>query len=127
MIFDFSNACHIAYPLSAAIDRHLAEEQRSDDLKEEVSRYVRMYTEDRSGIGTLRGEEPDLEDRIDMLIAEIVTRPIDSRTVEQVKEFRLEVFRAASRVAGRKIAAAIEQACEDAALERWERRQERCE
>lgn len=119
----FQDACNIAYPLSSAINNHLREEAAAEHHREEVNRYVRMYTEDRSGISTLRDEEPDLEDCIDKLIAEIVAHPINSCTVEQVKEFRLQVFRAASRVANRKIDEDIKQARVDAAVLAWELKQ----
>lgn len=125
---DFRAACHIAYPLSSAINNHLREEERSEDLQAEVERYVRLYTEDRQGINTLRDEMPDVEDLIDKLVLEIVSSPIDSRTIEQVRKFRLSVFVAASKLAGKQIAKDIRNAQEDAAVTAYELRQmERCE
>ncbi len=119
---NFQDACNIAYPLSSAINNHLREEQRSEDMQEEVNRYVKMFTEDRQGINTLRDEDENVEDLIDRVILEIIAHPIDSRTIEQVKEFRLQVFRAASKLAGRKIADDIQHAREDAAITAWELR-----
>lgn len=101
---------------------HYAERDRSEDLQAEVNRYVKIFTEDRQGINTLRYEDSSVEDLIDRLVLEVVTHPIDSRTIEQVKEFRLKVFVAAARLAGRKIAEDIKAAQEGAALSAYEAR-----
>lgn len=122
-MLSFKDACNIAYPLSSAINNHLREEEAAENLREEVRRYVEIYTSDMQGINTLRDEDCNVEDLIDRVILEIITHPIDSRTIEQVKEFRLQVFKAASCLAGRKIADDIKAAREDAAITAWERRQ----
>lgn len=119
-----NNVC----PVEHDTIRYYAALDRRDDLQAEVNRYVKIFTEDRQGINTLRYEDSSVEDLIDLLVLEVVTHPIDSRTIEQVKIFRLQMFVAAAKLAGRKIAEDIKAAQEDHAVERFMWRQEaRCE
>lgn len=116
----------ICNPLASpplGIDAHLREEQAGEDLQSEVDGRVRMLTGDRQGINTLRFEDTSTEDLIDALVLEIITHPIDSRTIEQIKEFRLKMFVAAAKLAGKKLAEDIRQAREDAAVTQYETRQ----
>lgn len=109
--------------------RHYAEQDRSEDLQAEVRRYVDELTQTQQGRNTVLEEEyMALDTATDRLIASIVSTPISIDTINAVKEFRQTFFVAASRIAGRLIAADIKSAQEDHAVERFMRRQEaRCE